>query len=65
MKEKEEKQFIYYWPKEFSWTTDPFKKGIAEPIEHFISGYEEERKKINYFVIEKQKLFWFHFRVGF
>lgn len=50
------KQFVYYWHKEFSWGNDPFKLGIPEPIEHFICGYEEERKKLNYFVIEKQKI---------
>ncbi|HLC85707.1 MAG TPA: ATP-binding protein [Candidatus Nanoarchaeia archaeon] len=56
MKEKREKQFVYHWHKEFSWGNDPFKAGIPEPIDHFICGYEEERKKLNYFVIEKQKI---------
>ncbi len=54
--EKREKQFVYNWQKEFSWTNDPFKIGIPEPIDHFLSGYEEERKKLNYCIIQKQKV---------
>ncbi|MEK6955626.1 MAG: hypothetical protein AABW52_03120 [Nanoarchaeota archaeon] len=56
MEVKKERQFIYYWYKEFSWSTDPFKKAIPVPIDAFIVGYEEERKKINYSIIENKKL---------
>ena len=56
MEYKKERQFIYYWYKEFSWSSDPFKKAIPVHIESFIVGYDEQRKKLNYFIIEKQKI---------
>lgn len=51
--QKEDKQFIYYWYKEFGWKSNPFEKRLLEPINNFISGYEKERRKLNYFVIDK------------
>ena len=55
MEVKKERQFIYYWYKEFSWSADPFKKSIPVPIDAFIAGYEEERNKINHFIIENKR----------
>lgn len=53
---KEDKQFIYYWYKEFGWKNNPFEKRFMEPINKFIVGYEKERRKLNYFVIDKLPL---------
>ncbi len=54
--EKEDKQFIYYWYKEFGWKSNPFENRFLEPISKFIVGYEKERRKLNYFVIDKLPL---------
>lgn len=54
--QKEEKQFIYYWYKEFGWKLDPFECRLLEPASRFIVGYEKERRKLNYFVIDKLPL---------
>lgn len=53
---KGEKQFIYYWHREFGWDKNPFEKKFLFPVEKFIAGYEKERKKLNYFVIDKLPL---------
>lgn len=53
---KEDKQFIYYWYKEFGWKFNPFGERFLEPINKFIVGYEKERRKLNYFVIDKLPL---------
>jgi len=48
-----EKQFIYFWYKELGWKNDPFAVKHPEPVQEYISGYENEKKKINYAIIEK------------
>ncbi len=53
---KEDKQFIYYWYKEFGWKNNPFEHRFLEPVSKFIVGYEKERRKLNYFVIDKLPL---------
>ena len=53
---KNPNQFIYYWYKVFKWREDPFAKKNLESTSQYISGYIDERKKINYFIIEKQSL---------
>ena len=53
---KEQKQFIYYWYKEFNWKKDPFESRFNYPITKFIVGYEKERRKLNYFVIDRLPL---------
>ena len=53
---KGEKQFIYYWHREFGWEKNPFEKKFLFPVEKFVAGYEKERKKLNYFVIDKLPL---------
>ena len=58
--EKEEnqynKQFVYYWYKELGWSSNPFEYRYAFPISDYISNYLKERKKLNYFIIEKEPL---------
>ena len=46
-----EKQFIYFWYKELGWKNDPFAVKHPEPVQEYISGYENEKKKINYAII--------------
>lgn len=53
---KEDKQFVYYWYREFDWKSNPFERKFIEPISKFIAGYEKERRKLNYFVIDKLPL---------
>ncbi len=50
------KQFVYFWYKELGWKDNPFKTKHPEPIQDYISGYENERKKLNYAIIEKAPL---------
>ena len=55
-KKEQDQQFIYYWYRVFKWKENPFDKKDLEPISNYISGYQDERKKLNYFIIEKQPL---------
>lgn len=48
------KQFTLDWHKELGWKENPFTQQCLEPIEYFITGHEEERQKLNYFVIQHQ-----------
>jgi len=46
-------QFIIEWDKELGWKQNPFIAKIGYPPDKFIAGYNEERLKINLFVIKK------------
>ena len=46
-------QFIIDWDKELGWKQNPFLAKIGYPPDKFIAGYNEERLKINLFVIKK------------
>ncbi len=46
-------QFIIEWDKELGWKQNPFISKIGYPPDKFIAGYNEERLKINLFVIKK------------
>lgn len=48
------KQFTLDWYKELGWTENPFVQKNLEPIEKFITGHEEAREKLNFFVIQHQ-----------
>ncbi|PIN69612.1 hypothetical protein COV93_04770 [Candidatus Woesearchaeota archaeon CG11_big_fil_rev_8_21_14_0_20_43_8] len=50
--EKEDK-FVMDWMEELGWDANPFDDGLLEPIDDFIAGYNEERGKLNIFVISK------------
>jgi len=52
---EENRQFVLDWYKELSWHNNPFTPKILEPVEEFISGYNDERQKLNLFVIEKHQ----------
>lgn len=49
---KKQKQFTLTWFKELGWWDNPFLCKVMMPVERFIAGYEKERQKLNYFVIE-------------
>lgn len=49
------KQLIIDWYKQFGWKDNPFKPEILRPIEEFVVGFERERQKINYSIINRQK----------
>jgi len=46
------KQFILKWFKEFRWINNPFRLEIFNPIEKYLTGYDKEKQKLNYFIIE-------------
>lgn len=48
------KKFTLDWYKELGWRANPFEDKVLKPIEFFLTGYDEERHKINYFIIEKE-----------
>jgi len=50
---EKKKQFVIDWYKEFNFRDDPFKPEILDPIEDYVVNYENERRKLNYFIIEK------------
>ena len=54
--ENQNRQFVYYWYKELGWSSNPFEYRYLFPISNYISGYVKERKKINYFIIEKDPI---------
>src|SRR3989344_3334779 len=64
-KEQQKNQFVYYWYKVFKWKENPFDKKNLDPITNYISGYQDERKKLNYFVIEKQRVAYIYGEDGF
>ncbi|RMF54326.1 hypothetical protein D6745_05685 [Candidatus Woesearchaeota archaeon] len=49
-------KLILEWDKELGWKDNPFQDKILMPIEEFISGYEEYRKRINLFFIKNLNL---------
>ncbi|MFQ5620625.1 MAG: AAA family ATPase [Candidatus Nanoarchaeia archaeon] len=51
---KRRKGFTLDWYKELGWRANPFEDKVLKPISYFITGYAEERQKLNYFIIEKQ-----------
>ena len=52
MNAKKQKQFTLKWFKELGWWDNPFVTKVLMPPERFIAGYDKERQKLNYFVIE-------------
>jgi len=48
-----EDQFIIDWDRELGWKRNPFEPRVLDPPDKFISGYIQERLKINLFVIKK------------
>lgn len=45
--------FTLDWYKELSWKSNPFDPMLLKPVEGLIAGREEERKKLNLFVINR------------
>jgi len=52
---KDKDEFIIDWEKRLGFSKDPFMDDIQKPIERFITGYKEEREKLNLFIIEKKR----------
>ncbi len=49
---KIKKAFTLDWYKELGWNSNPFTTENLEPVDYFISGYEAEMQRLNYFIIE-------------
>ncbi len=47
--------FVLDWYTVFNWEEDPFKDVILSPIEYSFVGYENEREKINSFIIKNKR----------
>lgn len=58
------RKFILDWYKEFSYTSNPFKDEILNPLSELISGYEKERDKLNLFIINNNKFGVIHAKEG-
>ncbi len=48
-----EDDFVFDWTKKLGFKKNPFQSEIPQPIDDFFAGYGEERKDLNYFVLEK------------
>ncbi|MBS3127704.1 hypothetical protein J4410_01015 [Candidatus Woesearchaeota archaeon] len=48
-------QFVINWLELLSWDADPFQDKIFHPEEDFMTGYTEQRKKLNLFILREQK----------
>ena len=48
------KKLTLDWYRELGWRANPFEDKILAPIEFFLSGFDDERHRINYFIIEKE-----------
>lgn len=46
--------FLLEWYKRLQFTLNPFEDEILHPIDDYLCGYVEEKKKLNLFVLEKQ-----------
>lgn len=55
-KDKKKKSFTLDWFKEFYWSQNPFVTKIPLPPSKFIAGYGDQRKKLNLFILEDQKI---------
>ncbi len=55
-KQPQQKQFVYDWYKELNWNSNPFEFRYVFPVANYLAGYIKEKKKLNYFIIEKQPL---------
>src|SRR3990167_2130963 len=53
-RENSPKQFIYYWYKELGWRKDPFHPSQFKS--RLLAGFEEERKALNSFILERKAL---------
>lgn len=54
-KKNKEKDFFLEWEKNLGWDSNPFETEITLPINKFISGREEEKKKLNIFFIQNKR----------
>ena len=54
-KPKTKKGFVLDWESALGWKENPFKDEVKLPIKDFISGFTEERKKLNLFFIHNSR----------
>ncbi len=50
----EKDNFLLEWYKRLQFTVNPFEDEVLRPIDDYLCGYVEEKKKLNLFVLEKQ-----------
>src|SRR3989338_3269746 len=50
----EKDNFLIEWYKRLKFEVNPFEDEIIHPIDDYLCGYVEEKKKLNLFVLEKQ-----------